>query len=242
MERKVMLRQLLAEAYARELAFVEGLAPEERERVGTYEEWSARDLLAHNAAWKQWAAAELAAAQGGDVGRGPDLDLEHENARIYAAHAGQSWDEIVAVSADAQAALLGALELLTEDQLVQELQRQWLERRPAWRAFTACGYIHPLVHLSEAYRKLGDIGEAAALLAALGQPLAPLDAGDPWQGQLAYNQACSAALLGQVEPALAHLHTALRLNPALVDWSREDADLASLRGLPEYAALYDRLS
>ena len=42
-----------------------------------------------------------------------------------------------------------------------------------------------------------------------------------------------------VDQALALLPEALRLQPDLVEWSKEDTDLSSLHDLPAYQALYE---
>jgi len=52
-----------------------------------------------------------------------------------------------------------------------------------------------------------------------------------------YNLACLAALQGDSEEALASLRRALKLRPEVVDWAREDEDLAGLRGRPDFAEL-----
>lgn len=228
MELRGLLRQLLEDAYAYELAFVEDLGPQERGAIGTYETWSARDLLAHNADWKQWAADRVAAMRSSDTVQ--DYDLEAENRRIFAAHVEESWDELLALMAGAQAALAGQLDRLTEDELAG-----------VGPLFTGNGYGHPLGHLADAYRARGDVEREAALMAVLGEQMEALNPGDVWQGTLAYNRVCSAALQGKVEEALAWLRTALGLNPALAAWSREDPDLALLRDLDDYAAIYDAL-
>jgi len=51
--------------------------------------------------------------------------------------------------------------------------------------------------------------------------------------------ACFYAANGQLEQALVILPEALRLQPDLVEWSKEDADLISLHNLPAYQALYE---
>lgn len=228
MDLRGLLRQLLDDAYAHELAFVEDLGPEERGATGTYESWSARDLLAHNADWKQWAADRLAAMR--SSGTVQDYDLEAENRRIFAAHADEGWDDVMALMAGAQAALVGQLDQLIEDELAG-----------VGPLFTGNGYGHPLGHLADAYRARGDVEQEAALVAVLGAQMEALDPGDVWRGILAYNRVCSAALQGRVEEALEWLRKALYLNPSLVVWSREDPDLALLRDLDDYAAIYDAL-
>lgn len=52
-----------------------------------------------------------------------------------------------------------------------------------------------------------------------------------------YNLACAEALLGETEPAMAHLSEALGGNPAFRELAREDPDFESLRSDERFAAL-----
>jgi Cupin domain len=54
---------------------------------------------------------------------------------------------------------------------------------------------------------------------------------------LHYNLACIAALGGDRERALRSLRTAIEHRPETAQWARQDEDLESLRGDPEFAAL-----
>jgi quercetin dioxygenase-like cupin family protein len=55
-----------------------------------------------------------------------------------------------------------------------------------------------------------------------------------------YNLACLDALQGDAEAALRSLRRALQLRPEVVQWAREDEDLATLRDWPEFAELVGR--
>jgi hypothetical protein len=68
--------------------------------------------------------------------------------------------------------------------------------------------------------------------------LRKLDSSDNWQGLVDYNFACLLSLSGDQLQALTTLKNALELNPELIEWSKEDPDLAALRGLDDYQALY----
>ena len=68
--------------------------------------------------------------------------------------------------------------------------------------------------------------------------MAGLDNAQSWQGTTLYNLACFYALNNQPRPAMQKLRQALKLNPDLIAWSKEDSDLDALRALPEYQALY----
>jgi len=54
---------------------------------------------------------------------------------------------------------------------------------------------------------------------------------------LLYNLACAEARLGEIDPALEHLATALAGRPDLADLARGDDDLAPLREDPRFAAI-----
>jgi tetratricopeptide (TPR) repeat protein len=56
----------------------------------------------------------------------------------------------------------------------------------------------------------------------------------PGHPTMQYQLACYAALNGRSEEALAYLQAALDGDPALAAYARDDADLVSLRGLPDW--------
>jgi tetratricopeptide (TPR) repeat protein len=98
--------------------------------------------------------------------------------------------------------------------------------------------VHPLLHQSDFYLKRGDGERAAGVQEAAVGRLAELDDSPEWRSIPIYNLACYDALCGQSEKALDWLREALALNPGFVEWSRQDPDLESLRGLPGYQAIY----
>lgn len=83
------------------------------------------------------------------------------------------------------------------------------------------------VYAAYAYRRLGDLERARALLdeAVAENPTA-------WQGQ--YHLACFAALDGDREAALTHLLRAVELDPEAARWAADDADLATTRDDPRF--------
>ncbi len=60
---------------------------------------------------------------------------------------------------------------------------------------------------------------------------------DPETVEPYYNLACLYALSGRIEQSLGYLRRALQMDPEVITWCREDQDLQSLRGLPEFDAI-----
>jgi hypothetical protein len=59
-----------------------------------------------------------------------------------------------------------------------------------------------------------------------------------WRNVARYNLACFYALTGQKKKAMAELRESLQTNPDLIEWSKRDSDLDSLRDDPAFQALY----
>ena len=57
-----------------------------------------------------------------------------------------------------------------------------------------------------------------------------------------YNLACNYALMGETERALACLEKANLEGMSIAEWAENDSDLDSLRGMPRFQALMDRLT
>jgi tetratricopeptide (TPR) repeat protein len=237
-ERKMLLLDLLKRAYEMEMQFVDALSDEQRARTGTLEDWSAKDVIAHSAAWKARRADNLLAVS---EGRPPTEtgDLDRENALFFEAYRDQSWEEVLSAAAGAFQRILAQLETLGEPELVSREMFPWQGERPLWRLIVGTGYIHPIAHLAEFHRNQGDREQAANMVGEMARSMAGLDDGPAWQGAVKYNLACHYSLLGATAEAIRELQEALALNPGLTDWSKQDPDLDAIRGEPEYQAIYE---
>lgn len=220
-------------ADAQEQEFVEALTPEERRAEGTFEQWSAKDLLSHLAAWKQRLVEMIAAAAAGEVPPSYE-DFEHENAVIYQEYHPLALEEVVLRSRQAHEELMRVAGSLDEEMLTDPRRFAWLQGQPLWRRVTGSGFIHPLQHLTESLIKSGRVERALALGERAAERALQLTEDPQWQGVVHYNLACTYALAGARHEALTRLAEALRLRPDLVDWSRQDPDLASIRDDPSF--------
>jgi tetratricopeptide (TPR) repeat protein len=130
------------------------------------------------------------------------------------------------------------LQALSLDDVHDAQRFESQQGQPLWRGVAGNGCTHPIMHLAEAYVKRGQAAYAAAMMESLSVELVRLDDSPRWLGVVRYNLACYYALAGETARAIEALRDALRLHPGLLEWSKEDADLASLRDESDYMALY----
>jgi len=236
-ERKMLLLDLLQQAREMEMDFVDALPDQERARTGTLEDWSAKDIISHVAAWKARLADNLLAVSEGRPPTGTE-DLDRQNASFFEEHHHETWPEVLRVAAGAFQRFLAQVELLGEQNLGSCEIFPWQGERPLWRLIVGNGYIHPIAHMAEFHRNRGNREQAGEMIGQMSRSMAGLDEGSAWQGAVKYNLACHYSLLGDAAKAIHELRESLVLNPALVDWSKQDPDLDAIRSEPGYQAIY----
>jgi len=238
-ERKTVLLDLLKQAHEMEMNFVDALSDQERARIGTLEDWSARDVVCHNAAWKARLADNLLAVSEARSPTGTE-DIDHENAIFFQEHHGKTWDEALRMAASAFQRVVAQVAALGEQELDSCEKFPWQRRdRPLWRLIVGNSYIHPIAHMAEFHRNRGNREQAGKMIGEMARSMAGLDSSRVWQGDVKYNLACHYSLLGAKAEAIRELLESLVLDPGLADWSKEDPDLDGIRGEPEYQAIYE---
>ena len=238
MERKTLLLDLLKQAREMEMNFVGALSSQERARIGTLEDWSAKDVVCHNAAWKARMADNLLAVS---EARSPTQteDVNHQNALFFHEHHGKTWDEALRMASGAFQRVVAQIDALREQELDSCEKFPWQGDRPLWRLIVGNSYIHPIAHMAEFHRNRGDREQAGKMIGEMARSMAALDDSPVWQGDVRYNLACHYSLLGAKAEAIRELRESLVLDPGLKDWSKEDPDLDGIRGEPEYQAIYE---
>lgn len=234
---KETLIAALEQSYQEQCALVESLPDHERAATGTPDRWSVKDMIVHITVWSQWQMDELDTVARGEPlpVYGPDDD---ENARIFAAHQDWSWDAVRRLMDDTQARRMAYVRAADEATLSDPARSPWNDGKPAWHRFIGNFVTHALLHLASYYTERGQTERAIRLVDQLTDRLIALDDDAIWRSMALYNQACLYALAGRPEDAVKRLGESLRLNVGLVDWSRQDPDLASLRERADYQALY----
>jgi rhodanese-related sulfurtransferase len=243
---KSLVLDLLRKVREEELALAARLGEAERIADGTPERPSAKDMVAHVAAWRARHAEKLATVARGET---PPMwtdtaVVDALNARAYPEYQRQSWEKVAAYAERTYAALVAAVERLSEAELADPHHFPAMRGRTPWPETLGNGAWHPLTHLAEHAHSRGDAKALAriqgarirgqeAVLAAMARAGIPAES----RAEAVYDLACLHALAGQPEPALAALREALAARPDLALHAKHDADFASLRGEPDFQAL-----
>ena len=173
MDVRPKLAGLLQQTLDEERRFIGQLSPEELNRVGQVNAWSAKDLIAHLGGWKLRMADRLAA-----IGRGespaPTDEVDAENAMIWAEHSSETWDEVVEASALGHRRMIEGLQALSLEDVHDAQRFESQQGQPLWRGVAGNGCTHPIMHLAEAYVKRGQAAYAASMMEkSLRGPCAP---------------------------------------------------------------------
>jgi hypothetical protein len=230
------LTELLQKGYQVEQQFIAALSDEERNADGSFEHWTAKDNIAHNAYWRKHHAEDVLAVL---AGKTPTHIEDQINDQVYSRYQDQSWEDIDTLVDTGMKRMGEAIASISEDDLQRDNFYPWEQGRPLWREIVGNIYTHPIIHLSEWHIKRGNPTRAAEMYQEMTRQLTRLDDSPDWQGIIRYNNACSFSLLGDKETAVNELREALKLNPGLTEWSRQDSDFEPIRGEAGYKALYE---
>ncbi|MDQ2999053.1 MAG: DinB family protein [Chloroflexota bacterium] len=235
---KAGLIDLLGRAQADQRELLAALSDDERAAIGTADHWSIKDVVLHIAFWKKRQLERLAAAARGEV----PVEIEHfeqVNARVFEEWRERPWQAVIDESERIFDALEGQVREFDPAALADSNRYAWQEGRSLLTSLVGNGFSHPESHIAQCYIDRGDLPRATRMqeelteqLGQYGDQLAP-------RGEALYNLACFYATSGQADKALALLPDALRLQPDVREWSKEDPDLVVLHGLPAYQALYE---
>jgi tetratricopeptide (TPR) repeat protein len=233
------LIRLLERARAERQAWVESLSAGDRAASGTPESWSAKDDLAHIAFWARRSAERVGALSRGEE---PDSDLgdfQLVNERVFEERRGWTWEQVQAELDDAHDKVIDHIRALDDSALSET--RKLADGRERVIASDVLGNVfwHVLEHVARRYAARGETERATQMLEGaivVDNALAGLPAD---RANALYNLACFYATTGQPDRALPLLPESYRLNPSLVEWSKQDTDLDSLRDRAAFQALYD---
>ncbi|KPV49621.1 hypothetical protein SE17_31580 [Kouleothrix aurantiaca] len=227
------LLALVDRAYAAQNAWIASLSDAERELVGTPERWSAKDMLAHVTFWQQVMIDRL-----NMVGRGetPTLfgDFQPVNERVFAERNALPWQQVLDEAAAAYAAASEHVRTFDTATLTERDRFAWNHNEPLVSNVLSNSYWHPLEHAARFSIERGDSAGAIALMddAIVNQAALAVFPHD--RATALFNLACLYATNGLPAQALALLPESLALRPDLIEWSKQDSDLDSIRDTPEF--------
>jgi tetratricopeptide (TPR) repeat protein len=235
---KASLIDLFGRAQSDQRELLAALSDDERAVIGTAERWSIKDTVLHIAFWKNCQVERLAAAARGAA----PVELEHYeqvNARVFEEWRERPWQAVIDESERVYAALVAQVRAFDPLALVDPNRYEWQNGRALLSSVVGNGFWHPESHIAQCYVDRGDLPRAMRMQEELTEQLGQYGDQLVPRGEALYNLACFYAVNGQADQALALLPEALRLQPEVVEWSKEDPDLVSLHGLPAYQALYE---
>ncbi len=238
MNLKDKILALIQDVYIDVKQFIASLSPEERAQEGSWENWSFKDSLAHIAAWNSIIAQRLAHPEDDKL---PPIYGEEENTNqaIYEQHKDITWEKLQELLEDIQRDLIAAVEALDQETLVSKELYAWQQERPLWRPIVGTAHEHAILHLAELYTKRGDAKGALRLMEESTYRFVPLVEDEPEiRGAALYNLGCYYALAGEKEKAIIQVKAGLQVRPDLLEWSKQDTDLDSLRHEPAFQAIY----
>jgi len=231
---------ILLSYFQEQMAAVKGyLQPEMLREIGREDKWSAKDNMIHALVWANRRAEMLETIVRGEPWIDTDYgDFNDTNREIFEEHRDKIWDDVQVLVSSTYKRGLVFIDLASDEQLLQKKEG---DDRPFWRIIADNFITHPMIHVWELLQKSGRTDTLIEIFGEnFAEMLQKLDPSDHWQGLIEYNQACLFALSGELTKSINALEKALKLNPDLTEWSKQDADLEAIRALPAYQALYDQ--
>ena len=233
-EKQNML-DLVQNTYADLMDLVASLSPQEKTAKGSLKLWSAKDMVAHLNFWERHFINQLdKLAKGEKIPMAGDY-FDQVNDGVLYEHMDQTLEDALSEYQQIHAELLNKYEKFTAEDLSDPKKFAWLEGCSMSVRILGNSVWHPQSHIANFYVIHGQLEKATQMQESLTEKLK----GYPtWEPTAAYNLACFYALNGMKEKAIPNLKEAFKLRPNLIEWSKQDSDLNSLREMPEFKALY----
>jgi len=157
---KADLIQQVNQAYAEMSTILDALLEDQMLEQGVIEGYSIKDLLAHLAAWERlcvnWIRTSLQGEQpvrwapGFEIqAEDPDESLNRLNERIHKDNLDTTLRETLADFRTAHEKCLGAIQLLSDEELNDPQLFDWLNGHPVWQIIAANSYEHYREHLRQ---------------------------------------------------------------------------------------------
>jgi tetratricopeptide (TPR) repeat protein len=210
-----------------------------RNQIGSVEDWAPKDHLAHANYWTERVIAQLKIALGEQNLDRLD-DFKKTNEETFESFKELAWQEIHLWSEQVHVQLVDALSKFSTEILDDPERFEWTNHRPLWNEVVFTAVYHRVQHACDILNLCGMAETVSGVQEQFSQMMEQMDDSDRWRGTTKYNLACYYALDGKLDIAIETLKDALKLNPELLTWSKQDNDLDSLRDLSAFQSLMDR--
>jgi hypothetical protein len=227
------VRVLMVAARNEENTLARAVAPEDRDRAGAAGVAGIKELIARAAAGRRRATEmlrEVAAGRSADGCEEPALGVIG------------CWSEVHGSVHAATSELLGALELVDEEQLAVNSGPPRNHPQYLWRDVAIYAVRSPMMNYADWHRRAGRDFEALAVLCRWYEASRASGLPAKVRSDASYDLACGLALAGRSDDAMELLPDAFAYNdraavPVLKAWAREDSDLAPLAGRADFRTL-----
>ena len=213
------------------------LSPEVLHKKGTLTKWAPRDDVLHCAYYIQQFADRLKWPR--DHAKVDGSDYLKVNDDVWEKHQTEIWQEALEMLEDACQAVIAGLQPLSDEELNDGKDIHldgWSIRGAVY--VPGLIYVHGLMHIQYALMREGLIDAAIESADKVYQMSEKMDSSEVGRGRNLYNKACSYALAGRTADAIPMVKEAVKLAPTLLEWSKQDSDLDSMREDPEFKAIY----
>ena len=217
--------------------FYSSLSEEEKERRGSLQKWSARDVITHLAFWEKHLNSVL---KNGLIGRKVPVVgdyLDRINDGVLFGHIDQPIEEALAEEKAAFQEFLDFIVGVPADNLLDPKKYAFLDGNALIDRALSTHVYHKGFHICDYYLKNGRLKKALKLQEKLTDMLVRFP---DWKANSIYNLSCFYALNGLKEEAIEQLRLAFIEKKSLIEWSKKDSDIDPLRDMPEYQALITR--
>lgn len=231
---KQKLLALVQRVYDAIVELTDTLSPAEKDEKGSLQLWSAKDTLANLAFWLRHFNTQLEKSAKGE--KVPTIEYFNEvNDGVLLEHMDQPFEDAWQDFKSIHAELMKKYEAFSVEELFDPQKYAWLEGHPLADRILGNSVTHLASHLSDYYAKRQKLDKAIEVQEIVTRMIKEF----PSQAATAtYNLACFYALNGMQAKAIACLKEAFKGRPDLIDWSKKDSDLDSLREMPEFISLF----
>ncbi len=238
---KPRILELLRFAHQEEQELMGTLSEAERSAEGTADHWSAKDILVNIMLWKELQTQKLAMAVRGETpAEWRDMQVINAiNDRAREKYRDVPFQDVQQEAERLFATFIAQVEGMSEEELSDPNRYEWANSEALWEETLGNGLWHPFSQMVALSMQRGDRETVELLQEKLLKAMRSADLPPGTIGVMLYNQACFYVTNGWPEKALALLPEALRIRPTLVEWSKHDSDLDSLRSDARFQALYE---